>query len=335
MKNIEGSVNLPDDLSTLDMDHIEETILGIFRSNEFGERKNLDLSKLNHFEFDDEIDQSDNMKKVFETIKEPKNKKKLNKRLGDDIDLNGLNGLASLLSNSSEDFVNQLLGTNSIDNTLLLDNLKTKSNNIIGDNILQNIIGTDYNTPILASNLFNMPQINIPIPNIPLINHNNQSNNSSTNLLTVEDENSMNNLSKLQSLQNLADIWKLLNDCNQAGDIINDEIPKTELIHDNNLYQDISMKVLQELVNKQPPIQLQTFNNFQTSLFQQSEQNINHNFNLPIIDEQVMGILNHMMQNQIGNISQYTVTNLRENYLNSFNILGGFYNPSVKKEENK
>jgi hypothetical protein len=48
----------------------------------------------------------------------------------------------------------------------------------------------------------------------------------------------MNNLTKLQGLQNIAEIWKILNENNQSGDIINDEIPKTNIMLDNNMIQE-------------------------------------------------------------------------------------------------
>jgi hypothetical protein len=151
-----SQIGLSDELSTMDMDAIEETILGIFKTTELGIKRSKNASS--NVDFDEEgIEFSEEKKKVFNTVKEPKNKKKIKidtKSSGDKVDHN-LSLLSGQLNNadlltlfnqgSSDPIVNSLFMSLMGGHTLT--SLFNPNDNI------QNLLGSDYSCPF-NNNLF-------------------------------------------------------------------------------------------------------------------------------------------------------------------------------------
>jgi hypothetical protein len=148
-----AEMGITEDISHMDMDQIEETILGIFKSSGLGLKRPIGGSNL---DIDDEaIEYSEEKKKVFNTVKEPKNKKKLKsdkKVPGDRTDSS--TGFTGQLNNGDLlTLLNQCSGDPLINNLLLSVMGGNALNPLfnLNDNLL-NLLGSDYTSPF--NNLF-------------------------------------------------------------------------------------------------------------------------------------------------------------------------------------
>jgi hypothetical protein len=298
-----------EDIANLDMEQIEEAILGIFKNSGLGSTKKNDICNINNinFEFsgDEGNDQSDDKKKLFETVKEPRYKKKKyngktkvfqtqqggswpqNKEMGAMGDMNGMGGLGNmggmglynyLMMNQgvgSPDFANLLMRSqmaqigndmfNQGDQNLQLLNLLklTRNDNSLlklNNNLIQNIIGTDYNTnniPLLNNNIFGGLNGNHSSNHngTNLASHNNVANNlpKSSSIVTTQDNETLNNnenlddLSKLQNLQMLSDVMKILSNNN----LLNSGSEDSTTINVNNLDPSV-IQMINKLNSNQP-----------------------------------------------------------------------------------
>jgi hypothetical protein len=320
-----------EDIANLDMEQIEEAILGIFKTSGLGSGKKNEICNINSINFDfsgDEAnDQSEDKKKLFETIKEPKSKKKkLNTKgkvfqtqPGNLWPINKDAGMYNYLMMNQGQMGGQELanffmrsqmaqiGTdpfNQNDGNLKLMNLLNLTRNdnsllTLNNNLIQNIIGTDYNThniPLLNNNIFNN------------INNNQVNQPKSTSITTQENETgcseNVDDLAKLQNLQLLSDVMKILSNNNQLNGSENPQ----EIININN----IDPQVLQ-LIGKLNSEQTVNNNEKKEDIAEQNNMNIAPQENFNFMRNQPTQDMGFNMANPLNNLSSFS------NFMNTFN----------------
>jgi hypothetical protein len=264
-----------EDLAHLDMEQVEEAILRIFKNSGLGSVKKGEVGSLN-FEFsnDEANELSEEKRKLFDTIKEGKYKKKeknnveasygqqghpdalfqqMNKNvIADPVLFNCL--LNSQLLNQDEMtklYIRSQLGQINPEASAMFPNpflnslnMGRNDNNLIAlnQNIIHNIIGTDYNTNSLPLNNLFDSNILQQSSNPPKSESKTPTNVMQDNETGINEEQNLNDLFKLQNLQQLAEVMKIINNnnMNEGGQTQVDALVNNHTIDPKNILQIIS-----------------------------------------------------------------------------------------------